>query len=94
MNSTYNNVVTAFSFFKDDVIIVNYDPINSKVTFKKKDNEEANTHSIDFEVKSDDELCLCALFYYSNDEVEYLGPSDLVQWLCSHKYIMDEDREI
>lgn len=76
ISSTHNNVVTSFSFYKDDIIIVHYDPVASKVTFRKKDSEDK--HVIDFESKSDDELHLCGLFYYSNDEIEYLGPSDMV----------------
>jgi hypothetical protein len=41
------------------------------VTFRRKGGEES--HTIEFEVKDDDELHLCSLFYYNNDEIEYLG---------------------
>lgn len=35
--------------------------------FRKKGTEEM--HTIEFEVKDDDELYLCGLFYYNNDEL-------------------------
>jgi hypothetical protein len=54
-----------------DTITVDYDPIENKVTFRRKGGEES--HTIEFEVKDDDELHLCSLFYYNNDEIEYLG---------------------
>lgn len=71
LNSGHNNVVISFHFQKNDVISVNYDPINMKVVFKKKGTKES--HKLDFEMLSGNELHLCALFYYSVDEVEYLG---------------------
>lgn len=76
ISSTHNNVVTSFTFSKGDIIIVHYDPQKLKVTFTRKDSDDK--HDIDFEAPADEELCLCGLFYYSNDEIEYMGPSDMV----------------
>ncbi|MCB0369876.1 MAG: hypothetical protein KDD45_10685 [Bdellovibrionales bacterium] len=45
-----------------------------KVTFRRKNGDES--HMIEFEAKDDDELYLCGLFYYNNDEIEYLGYDD------------------
>ena len=41
---------------------------DSKVTFKKK----SETFDVPFTSIPGDELCPCALFYYVNDEIEYL----------------------
>lgn len=67
-------MVTSFHFAKNDTIIVNYEPDESRVVFKKKGTDQ--THTIEFENKEDDELHLCGLFYYNNDEVEFLGPGE------------------
>jgi len=42
--------------------------------FKKKGTEES--HTLEYEKVEGDELCLCGLFYYNNDEIEYLGYAD------------------
>ena len=55
----------------NDIVTVEYDPNENKVVFRRKDSED--THTIEFEVKDNDELYLCGLFYYNNDEIEYLG---------------------
>lgn len=39
IDSTKNNVVNAFSYYKDDIILVTYDPDESKIVFKKKGTE-------------------------------------------------------
>jgi len=39
VDSTKNNVVTAFNYYKDDIILITYDPDESKVVFKKKGTE-------------------------------------------------------
>lgn len=64
-------MVNSFHFAKNDIIIVNYEPEDNKVVFKKKGTEES--HTIEYENKDDDELYLCGLFYYNNDEIEFLG---------------------
>lgn len=51
-DSGKNNTVNAFNYYKDDVIIVDYDPTESKVVFRKKNTEESYT--LEFEVKEDD----------------------------------------
>ena len=71
IDSGKNNTVNSFSYYVGDVIVVEYDPNETKVVFKKKGTEES--HTIEFEAKEDDELYLCGLFYYNNDEIEYLG---------------------
>lgn len=42
--------------------------------FKKKGTEES--HTLEYEASEGDELYLCGLFYYSNDEIEFLGYAD------------------
>jgi len=71
IDSTKNNTVNSFNYAKDDTIIVEYLPEESKVVFRKKGTELI--HTIEYEAKDDDELYLCGLFYYNNDEIEYLG---------------------
>ena len=66
--------MTSFHFAKNDTIVVSYEPDESKVVFKKKGTDQ--THTIEFDVKDDDELYLCGLFYYNNDEIEFLGQND------------------
>ena len=45
-DSTKNNVVTAFNYYKDDIILVTYDPDDSKIVFNKKGTQE--THTLEF----------------------------------------------
>ena len=66
--------MTAFSYYVGDTITVDYDPNECKVVFRRKGTED--THTIEFEAKENDELYLCGLFYYNNDEIEYLGHDD------------------
>lgn len=39
INASKNNTVTAFNYYKDDVIIVEYEPDDLKVVFRKKGTE-------------------------------------------------------
>jgi hypothetical protein len=55
-------------------VIVEYEPSETKIVFRKKGSEE--THTLEYEVREDDELYLCALFYYSNDEIEFVAEDD------------------
>ena len=77
MDASKNNVVTSFHFAKNDIVIVSYQPDEGKVVFSKKGTTES--HTIEIEQKEDDEFYLCNLFYYSNDEIEYLGPSNMLE---------------
>lgn len=63
--------MTSFNFQKGDTISVEYEPNDNKVTFRKKGTEDI--HHVEYEPRDDDELYLCGLFYYNNDEIEYLG---------------------
>ena len=63
--------MSAFNYYVNDTVTVEYDPIESKVIFRRKGTED--THTLEVEVKDNDELHLCGLFYYNNDELEYLG---------------------
>lgn len=76
-NSSKNNVVNAFSYYANDIILVTYDPDELKIVFKKKGTEES--HTLEYEVVEGDELHLCGLFYYNNDEIEFLGYDDEVE---------------
>ena len=71
IDSENNNVVTAFHFYKHDTVVVEFDPVHMVVKFTKKDTSE--TYSISFSFEEGNELHLCTLFYYANDEVEFLS---------------------
>ena len=74
IDSAKNNTVIAFSYNKGDIITLEYDPAETKLVFRKKGTEE--NYTIEFEQKDDDELYLCGLFYYNNDEIEFIGYDD------------------
>ena len=80
-NASKNNVVNAFSYYANDTILVSYEPEEQKIVFKKKGTEE--THTLEYEPVEGDELHFCGLFYYSNDEIEFIGHADEVEvdWL-------------
>ena len=69
-----NNVVTSFNYTKNDTVIVSYNPDASNVIFTKKETGE--THTLEIDASHADDLYLCSLFYYNNDEIEYLGFTD------------------
>lgn len=50
--------------------------LTSKLKFRKRGTNES--YELDFQTKNDDPLCPCVLFYYTNDEVEYLR--DFNEW--------------
>ena len=58
----------AFKFAKGDIIGITVDFQTKKILWKKK----AETYEISFQTINGDELYPCALFYYINDEVEFL----------------------
>lgn len=64
----HNNSVKAFKFTKGDVIQAIMNPLDKSITFKKN----AETYQINYETIANDELSPCVLFYYLNDEVEFL----------------------
>lgn len=64
----HNNSVKAFKFTKGDVIGVKANFAEKTVLFKRN----KDTYSIPFETIPGDELRPCVLFYYLNDEVEFL----------------------
>ncbi len=39
IDSTKNNTVNAFSYYKDNIIVVEYQPDEKKIVFRKKDTE-------------------------------------------------------
>lgn len=65
----HNNSVKAFKFAKGDIIQISVNPIEKIIAFKKN-NEN---YQIPFETIANDELSPCVLFYYINDEVEFLA---------------------
>lgn len=67
-NAEFNNKVRAFKFGKGDIVTAVVNVEEKKITFKKK----LESFDIPFSVIPGDELHPCALFYYVNDEVEYL----------------------
>ncbi len=58
----------AFKFTKGDIIQVIVNPLEKTIAFKKN----TETYQIPFETINGDELSPCVLFYYINDEVEFL----------------------
>lgn len=70
MKSEANNVVKAFKFAKGDTIVIEYDPVTKKIKFSKEGTTE--TYTLDFEILDKDTLHPCVLFYYLNDEIEFL----------------------
>ena len=73
--------MNAFSYYANDTILVSYEPEEQKIVFKKKGTEE--THTLEYEPVEGDELHFCGLFYYSNDEIEFMGHADEIEidWL-------------
>jgi len=70
-----NNTIKVFFFFtqsfdfkKDDIIAVQVNFSNNTINFKRNNNK----HTLSFNKVPGDELCPCVLFYYLNDEVEFL----------------------
>ena len=45
-------MVTAFSYYKDDVILITYNPDENKIVFRKKGTEE--TYTLEYESVEDD----------------------------------------
>lgn len=43
IDSTKNNTVNAFSYYKDNIIVIEYQPDEKKIVFRKKDTEETHT---------------------------------------------------
>lgn len=43
IDSTKNNVVTSFHYAKGDIVILSYEPDDSKVVFTKKGTNESHT---------------------------------------------------
>jgi hypothetical protein len=64
----HNNSVKSFKFIKGDIIQVTVNPTDKIVSFKKG----GENYQIPFETIANDELSPCVLFYYLNDEVEFL----------------------
>lgn len=57
-------------FAKGDTVVVEYDPIAKVVKFMKEKKSE--TFKLDFTPIENDPLHACVLFYYVNDEVEFI----------------------
>lgn len=66
----------------NDVISITVDYDSKKMTFKKK-NEK---YELDFTTIPGDPLYPCALFYYMNDEVEFLP--NYKEWLTSFDLLL------
>ena len=75
IKSEFNNVVKTFKFSKGDVIVCDVDLLSKKIQFMKKSTKE--TYCLDFEIKHNDPLHPCVLFYYINDEIEFINQGDL-----------------
>lgn len=58
----------SFKFIKNDVVTMTVNLEAKKLLFKKK----SETFELPFETIADDKLHPCVLFYYINDEVEFL----------------------
>jgi len=71
ISSTYNNVVKAFKFGKGDLVTCEYDPFNLQLIFRKEKTKEE--YKLEIKHISDDQLHPCCLFYYLNDEIEFIN---------------------
>lgn len=67
IDANKNNVVTSFNYTKNDIIVVSYNADENNVIFTKKETGE--THTLEIDSNHTDELYLCSLFYYNNDEI-------------------------
>lgn len=54
---------------KGDIVSVIFNILTKKMTFKKK----KEIYELDFDTINGDELYPCVLFYYINDEIEFLA---------------------
>ena len=69
--SAANNVVKAFKFIKGDTIIIDYDPKEMCIVFTKEQSQE--NYKLEIKFIEGDQLHPCILFYYLNDEVEFVN---------------------
>ena len=75
-NPEFNNVTTAFKFQKNDIITCDYDSDLKQISFTKNKNKES--YKLDLE-KTDEQINICVLFYYPNNEVEFTSDSGLIE---------------
>jgi len=69
--SSHNNIVKSFKFQKGDVIVCEYDPFENFVRFlNEKSNEK---YELEIKQIAEDPLHPCVLFYYLNDEIEFVN---------------------
>jgi hypothetical protein len=62
-------IIKAFKFAKGDIVGVKFNMVDKTIVFKKG----TETYSLTFETIVGNELYPCVLFYYLNDEVEFLA---------------------
>jgi hypothetical protein len=66
-----NNSIRSFKFFKNDSIVVEYDPLVRKVRFRKdKSSNAKENYELDIQINEPNDLCFAAVFYYADDELE------------------------
>ena len=66
----YNNTVKAIKFGKGDVVHASVDREGGNIVFSK--NSSSEKYVLPFVEEEGDELHPCVLFYYVNDEVEFM----------------------
>jgi len=64
-----NNCVKGFTFKKNDVIKVTYDPINFTLTYTKEDSDA----SFEFEITDSEDYHPCIVYYFQNDTTEIIN---------------------
>jgi hypothetical protein len=69
--ANFNNVVKAFKFAKGDTVTCEYDPVNSQLVFGKEKTVEQ--FKLELKYVDGDPFHPCVLFYYLNDEVEFIN---------------------
>lgn len=74
LSSTKNNVVTSFHYTQGDTINISYEPDETKIVFSKAGTTQ--NYTLEYDPLDEDELHLCCLFYYPNDEIEFMGPCE------------------
>jgi hypothetical protein len=64
-------LIQSFKFGKGDIIQAELNLQSKKIKFKKRGTQDQ--YELDVQLKDGDPLSPCVLFYYPNDEVEYIN---------------------
>jgi hypothetical protein len=82
----------SFKFTTNDVVRVTYNPRAGEINFGKKGTDE--TFTLDYDWRSSEDLYLCGILYYADDQVEYLGSNVLPEGDSSLFTTVDRDLKV